>query len=101
MFEKEICPRLKFKNKFKLYYLIPSNSCSTPIKCYHKFPMVLEKEIDLVYVLKQRETVRLKLKQLDPKGVERRTYMKLKIRIYANIVSNTLNISGVIVYISH
>ena len=63
--------------------------------------MVLEKEIDLVYVLKQRETVRLKLKQLDPKGVERRTYMKLKIRIYANIVSNTLNISGVIVYISH
>ena len=101
MFEKEICPRLKFKNKFKLHYLIPSNSCSTPIKCYHKFPMVLEKEIELVYVPKQRETVRLKLKQLDPKGVERRTYMKLYMRIYANTVSNTLNISGVIVYISH
>ena len=63
--------------------------------------MVLRKEIDLVYVPKQRETVRLKLKQLDPKGVERRTYRKVKKRIYVSIVSNTLNISGVIVYISH
>ena len=63
--------------------------------------MVLQKEIDLVYVPKQRETVRLKLKQLDPKGVERRTYRKVKKRIYVSIVSNTLNISGVIVYISH
>ena len=57
-------------------------------------------EIDLVYVPKQRKTVRLKLKQSDPKSVERRAYIKLKRRIYVNIASNTLNISGVIVYIS-
>ena len=59
--------------------------------------IVLEKEIGLVYVPKQRETVRLKLKQLDPKGAERRTYKKLKRRIYVSIVNNTL----VILYISH
>ena len=29
--------------------------------------MVLENEIEVVYVPKQRETVRLRLKQLDPK----------------------------------
>ena len=59
--------------------------------------MVLEKEIDLVCVPKRGETVRLKLKQLDPKGVERRTYRKLKRQIYVSIVNNTL----VILYISH
>ena len=93
-----MCSRLKFKYKFKLHYLIffPSNNCSTPIQCYDKFAMVSEKEIDLNYVPKQRETVRLKLKQLHPKGVERRTYRKLKRRIYVNIVGNTLNTSGVI-----
>ena len=63
--------------------------------------IVLEKEIGLVYVPKQRETVRLKFKQLDPKGAERRTYKKLKKRIYVNIASNTLNIYGAILYISH
>ena len=64
LFEKRDLFKLKFKYKFKLHYLIffPSNNCSTPIQCYDKFAMVLEKGIDLNYVPKQRETVRLKLK---------------------------------------
>ena len=40
--------------------------------------MVLEKEIGLVYVPKQRETIWLKLKQLDPKGASAEHTKNLK-----------------------